>query len=40
LGDEFDEVMDRLEKGESPESIEASMPDLGGDMSGSLDDDF
>jgi hypothetical protein len=29
LGDEFEEVAGRLEKGESPESIEASMPDLG-----------
>lgn len=32
MGDEFEEVVDRLEKGESPESIEASMPDLGADM--------
>lgn len=29
LGDEFNEVVDRLESGESPESIEESMPDLG-----------
>jgi putative FmdB family regulatory protein len=29
MGDEFNEVVDRLEKGESPESIEESMPDLG-----------
>lgn len=29
MGDEFNEVVDRLEKGESPESIEKSMPDLG-----------
>ncbi len=29
LGDEFGEVVDRLESGESPDSIEASMPDLG-----------
>jgi len=29
LGDEFGEVVDRLEKGQSPESIEKSMPDLG-----------
>lgn len=29
LGDEFNEVVGRLESGESPESIEASMPDLG-----------
>jgi hypothetical protein len=36
LGDEFDEVVDRLEAGESPEDIEGAMPDLGGD----LGDDF
>ncbi len=30
LPPEFDEVVDRLEAGESPEDIEASMPDLGG----------
>jgi hypothetical protein len=29
MGDEFDEVVDRLEKGESPDAIEQSMPDLG-----------
>ena len=29
LGDEFKEVVDRLEAGENPEEIEASMPDLG-----------
>jgi len=29
MGDEFDEVIDRLESGESPESIEESMPELG-----------
>jgi putative FmdB family regulatory protein len=28
LGDEFGEVVDRLESGESPESIEQSMPEL------------
>lgn len=28
LGDEFNEVVDRLEKGESPEKIEESMPNL------------
>ncbi|MDX1416725.1 MAG: hypothetical protein R3293_21165 [Candidatus Promineifilaceae bacterium] len=31
MGAEFNEVVDRLEKGESPESIEESMPDLGND---------
>jgi hypothetical protein len=30
LGPEFDEVVGRLEAGESPEDIETSMPDLGG----------
>ncbi len=29
---ETNEVVGRLEKGESPESIEKSMPDLGGDQ--------
>lgn len=29
LGDDFDEVVGRLEAGESPEEIEAAMPDLG-----------
>jgi len=31
LGPEFDEVVDRLEKGQSPDEIEAALPDLGGD---------
>ncbi len=31
LGPEFEEVMDRLEAGESPEDIEAALPDLAGD---------
>jgi putative FmdB family regulatory protein len=37
---EFDEVVDRLESGQSPEEIEESMPDLGSDMGGmgGLDD--
>lgn len=34
LGDEFDEVVGRLEAGESPESIEESMPNLGMEDSG------
>ena len=39
LGDEFGQVVDRLEAGEAPESIEQSMPDLGGgDDFGGLDD--
>lgn len=38
MGGEFDEVVSRLEKGESPEAIERSMPDLGsGDMDSGLD---
>jgi len=31
---EFDEVVDRLESGESPEDIEKAIPDLGGDPGG------
>ena len=38
MGTEFDDVVNRLESGESPDSIEASMPDLGGDDSSGLDD--
>jgi len=30
---EFDEVVDRLEKGQSPDEIESALPDLGGDNS-------
>jgi putative FmdB family regulatory protein len=44
MGPEFDEVMGRLERGESPDEIEASMPDLpdspGGLGSGSDMDDL
>lgn len=29
MGSEFDEVVDRLEKGQSPEEIERDLPDLG-----------
>jgi putative FmdB family regulatory protein len=37
LGDEFHEVVNRLERGESPEDIEATMPHLGGmDDSGAM----
>jgi len=32
LGPEFGEVVDRLEAGESPEDIEKTMPELGGDF--------
>jgi putative FmdB family regulatory protein len=42
MGPEFDEVIDRLEKGQSPEQIEEALPDLGGDDSvggfGGMDD--
>lgn len=31
LGPEFNEVVDRLEAGQSPEEIEAAIPDLGGE---------
>ncbi len=34
MGGEFDEVVTRLERGESPEDIEATMPDLGADDPG------
>ena len=37
LGGEFNEVIDRLESGEDPESIEKSMPDLGGTAAASDD---
>jgi putative FmdB family regulatory protein len=31
MGPEFNEVVDRLEKGQSPDEIEKAIPDLGGD---------
>lgn len=37
LGDEFKEVVDRLEKGESPEAIEQSLPDLAAGLDSSDD---
>jgi putative FmdB family regulatory protein len=42
MGPEFDEVIDRLEKGQSPEDIEKGMPDLGaeGGPMGGMDDGF
>ncbi len=46
LGPEFGEVVNRLEKGEDPEAIEKSMPELAdmggpdGGMGGSLGDDL
>jgi putative FmdB family regulatory protein len=38
LPEEFNDVVDRLEAGESPEEIEKDMPDLGGGAAGG--DDF
>jgi putative FmdB family regulatory protein len=38
MGPEFDEVIDRLEKGHSPEDIERDLPELSTD-GGSLDSD-
>jgi len=40
MGPEFDEVVDRLEKGQSPEEIEKDLPDLGaeGSPTGGLGD--
>jgi putative FmdB family regulatory protein len=39
LPPEFDDVVDRLEAGQSPEEIESALPDLGADAP-SADDDF
>lgn len=42
LPPEFDDVVDRLESGQSPEDIEQALPDLGGENGSSApeDDDF
>jgi putative FmdB family regulatory protein len=40
LGPEFGEVVDRLESGQSPEDIEAALPDLGGPEAGSGDESY
>lgn len=37
---EFDEVIGRLESGQSPEEIEEAMPDLGDDLGGAGMDDL
>ncbi len=37
LPPEFDDVVDRLESGQSPEDIESALPDLGGN-GGGVDD--
>ena len=34
MGAEFDEVVDRLEKGQSPDEIESALPDLGAETAG------
>ena len=39
LPPEFDEVVDRLESGQSPEEIESALPDLGNDANGGGGDD-
>jgi hypothetical protein len=40
MGPEFNEVIGRLESGQSPEQIEQDLPDLGGDLGGGgLEDD-
>jgi hypothetical protein len=38
MPEEFDEVIDRLESGQSPEEIEESMPELAEDLGGGMDD--
>jgi putative FmdB family regulatory protein len=38
LPPEFDDVVDRLEAGQSPEEIESALPDLGGEGGGMGDD--
>ncbi|MGA2504666.1 MAG: zinc ribbon domain-containing protein [Anaerolineales bacterium] len=40
LPPEFDDVADRLEKGQSPEDIEKELPDLGMDDAGGGEPDF
>lgn len=40
MGPEFDEVIDRLEAGQSPDEIEESMPDLADDLGGGGMGDF
>jgi putative FmdB family regulatory protein len=38
MPEEFGEVIDRLEAGQSPEDIEESMPELGDSLGGGMDD--
>jgi putative FmdB family regulatory protein len=37
MPEEFDEVIDRLERGQSPEEIEEAIPGLADDMGGGMD---
>jgi putative FmdB family regulatory protein len=39
MGPEFDDVIDRLEAGQSPEEIEEALPDLGSGSGGSVKHD-
>ena len=38
IGPEFDEVVDRLDAGQSPEDIERDLPELGNDLGSPGDD--
>lgn len=40
LGSEFDEVVDRLEAGQSPEEIEKALPELAGPESGAEEESY
>jgi putative FmdB family regulatory protein len=40
MGPEFDEVVGRLERGQSPDEIERDLPELGGDEGGGGGDDI
>jgi putative FmdB family regulatory protein len=40
MGPEFDEVIGRLEAGQSPQDIEKELPDLGGDGGGDMGGSF
>ena len=40
MGAEFNEVVSRLESGQTPDQIESDLPDLGGSVGGMSGDDF
>ena len=40
LGPEFDDVVDRLEAGQSPEEIESALPELAGEEPSGMDEDL